>query len=179
MKNLLIIITGSIAAYKALEICRLFKKDGVNVTAVITEGGKQFITELSVAAITGNQVYSDIFSLKDECEMGHIRLARENDAILVAPASADIIAKLANGFANDLASAILLASNKPIIIAPAMNSVMWQNKAVQRNIKQLKQDKITILEPESGNLACGEEGYGRMVEPDKIITAVNKIIGKK
>lgn len=138
----------------------------------MTSAAKEFVTPLSVASISGNQVYSDVFSLKDESEMGHIRLAREADIILVAPASADIIAKIANGFANDLASTILLAADKPIYITPAMNVKMWENKAVQRNVKLLKDDGITIIGPGKGELACGEEGYGRMVEPEEIVSAV-------
>ena len=171
-KQVLLIITGSIAAYKSLDLIRTLRKNGIKVVCVLTEAGKQFVTPLSVASLSGNQVYSDIFSLKDESEMGHIRLSRESDLIVVAPASADIIAKMANGFASDLASTILLATNKPVLIAPAMNVMMWQNKAVSRNIKQLQADGVKIIGPASGNLACGEEGEGRMVEAEEIFATI-------
>lgn len=175
-KQVLLIITGSIAAYKSLELIRLLRKAGTDVTCVLTEAAKQFVTELSVASLSGKQVYSDVFSLKDEVEMGHIRLSREADLVVVAPASADIIAKMAGGFANDLASTILLATDKPVAIAPAMNVMMWQNKAVQRNIKLLKQDGVKIIGPASGDLACGETGEGRMVEVEALYKEINKLL---
>lgn len=173
-KQVLLIITGSIAAYKSLDLIRLLKKSGVNVVCVLTEGGKEFVTELSAASLSGNPVYSDVFSLKDEAEMGHIRLSRESDIVVVAPASADIIAKMAGGFANDLASTILLATDKPICIAPAMNVIMWKNKAVVRNIKQLQEDGVKIIGPTSGSLACGETGEGRMVEVEEVLKEILK-----
>lgn len=171
-KQVLLIITGSIAAYKSLELIRLLRKGGIRVVCVLTKAGREFVTELSVAALSANQVYSDLFSLKDETEMGHIRLSRECDLVVVAPASADIIAKMANGLANDLASTILLATDKPVVIVPAMNVMMWQNKAVKRNIKQLEEDGVQILGPVSGELACGEEGEGKMVEAGEIFKEI-------
>lgn len=171
-KQVLLIITGSIAAYKSLDLIRLLKKSGVNVICVLTEAGKKFVTELSVASLSGNAVYSDVFSLKDEAEMGHIRLSRESDLVVVAPASADIIAKMAGGFANDLASTILLATDKPVLIAPAMNIMMWKNKAVSRNIKQLQEDGMKIIGPTIGSLACGETGEGRMLEAEEIFASI-------
>lgn len=171
-KQILLIITGSIAAYKSLDLIRNLRKKGHSVTTILTKGGKEFVTELSVAALSEAEVYSDIFSLKDETQMGHIKLSRESDLILVAPASADFIAKAANGFADDLASTVLLATNKPVFIAPAMNAMMWQHKAVQRNINTLKNDGVTIIEPASGELACNEFGKGRLAEIDNIIDAI-------
>jgi len=167
-KSVLLIVTGSIAAYKSLELIRRLRERGQDVRCVLTKAGAEFVTPLSLASLSENAVYSDLWSLKDETEMGHIRLSREADLVVVAPASADIIAKMAGGRADDLASATLLASNKPIIIAPAMNTQMWQNPATVRNIAQLKADGVTIIPPESGTLACGEFGAGRMAEVDKI-----------
>jgi phosphopantothenoylcysteine decarboxylase/phosphopantothenate--cysteine ligase len=171
-KKVLIIITGSIAAYKVLDLIRLLKKNAYEVNCVLTEGGKEFVTPLAVSAICGNPVYSDVFSLKDEAEMGHIRLSREADLVVVAPASADIIGKMANGLANDLASTILLATDKPVMVVPAMNIKMWENKAVQRNIKLIHKDGAIVVGPASGELACGEVGQGRMFEPEEIFAAV-------
>jgi phosphopantothenoylcysteine decarboxylase/phosphopantothenate--cysteine ligase len=171
-KKILLIITGSIAAYKSLELIRLLKKSNYEVKCVLTSGAKHFVTPMSAASISENNVYDDVFSLKDESEMGHIRLSRESDLIVVAPATADIIGKMANGLADDLASTILLASDKKISIAPAMNHLMWKNKAVQRNINLLLEDGIDIIEPVSGELACGEEGQGRMVEPEYIFEKI-------
>lgn len=171
-KSILLIITGSIAAYKSLELIRRLKERGVLVRAVLTKSAEQFVTPLSVAALTENTVYNDLWSLKDETEMGHIRLSREADMVVVAPASADIIAKMAAGLADDLASATLLANNKPVMLAPAMNTVMWNNKATKRNIAQLKADGVHVIEPASGMLACGETGQGRMVEVDIIVETI-------
>jgi len=171
MKNklkILLIISGGISAYKCLDLIRLMKRDGNKVTTILTNGGAKFVTPLSITAISNEKVYQDMFSLKDETEMGHISLSRENDIIVVAPASANLISRTANGMANDLASTVLLASNKPVIFAPAMNTHMWNNPATQRNIKILMKDKINIIGPEPGDLACGEEGIGRMSEPNDI-----------
>ncbi len=176
-KSILLIITGSIAAYKSLEIIRRLRERGVLVRCILTKSAQQFVTPLSVAALTENTVYDDLWSLKDETEMGHIRLSREADVVVIAPASADIIAKMAGGLAGDLASATLLASNKPLLIAPAMNSMMWSNKATKRNIAQLKADGVQIIEPTSGTLACGEVGQGRMAEVDTIVEAVFSKLG--
>lgn len=169
------IITGSIAAYKALELIRLLTGKKLMVTAVLTRAAEQFITPLSVASISGNKVYTDLFSLTDEIEMGHIRLSREADVVVVAPASADSIGKLAQGLADDLASTLLLATDKPVLVVPAMNAKMWEHKAVQRNVKQLKGDGVHILGPGSGELACGEVGYGRMVEPQEIVAKIETL----
>lgn len=171
-KQIILIITGSIAAYKSLELIRLLKKAAHDVTAVLTYGGQQFITSLSVASISENLVYSDVFSLKDESQMGHIRLAREADLMVVAPASADFIAKMAHGLADDLASTLLLATDAPVFLAPAMNVKMWEHPATQRNLKQVQEDGAHIIAPESGDLACGEHGAGRMAEPQTIMDVI-------
>lgn len=173
-QNILIIITGSIAAYKGLECIRALRERGCNVTTVLTEGGQQFITPLSAGALSGSPVYTDLFSLKDETEMGHIRLAREADAILVAPASADFLSRMAHGYAADLASAIILASDSPVYVAPAMNPQMWQHPATQRNMALLREDGVQIIGPMKGDTACGEQGFGRMSEPESIIDTILK-----
>ncbi len=170
--RLLLVISGSIAAYKSLELIRLFKKSGADVTAILTKGGAEFITPLAVSSLTGTQTYHELFSLKDEVEMGHIRLSREVDAIVIAPASADLIAKMVHGLADDLASATLLAANVPIFVAPAMNQQMWHNRATQRNLRQLVEDGRILIEPGTGEMACGEEGTGRMAEPEIIAEKV-------
>ena len=164
IKSILLIITGSVAAYKSLELIRNFRKDGVEVDAIITKGGQQFITPLAVSSLTSRETYTDLFSLKDEVEMGHIQLSRKADAILVAPATADIIAKMVSGQCDDLATTSLLATNKPVFVAPAMNYKMWEHPATQRNIAQLKADGITVIEPAKGEMACGEHGVGRLAE---------------
>ncbi|GJL85335.1 MAG: phosphopantothenate synthase [Micavibrio sp.] len=171
-KNILLIISGGVAAYKSLELIRLIKKAGANVRCILTESGTQFITPLSVASLSEEQVYTDLFSLKDETEMGHIRLSREADLIIVAPASANLIAKTAHGRADDLASTTLLASDKPVLIAPAMNPEMWDNEATQDNIQTLEQRGITLIGPAQGDTACGETGTGRMSEPEEIFGAI-------
>lgn len=165
-------IAGGIAAYKALELIRLIRKEGGHVRSILTKGGAQFVTPLSVSALCEEEVYTDLWSLKDEAEMGHIRLSRESDVILIAPASADILAKMAHGMANDLATTTLLASDKPVLIAPAMNHKMWDNPATQANIETLKSFGHTIIGPENGDMACGEHGMGRMSEPEAILEAL-------
>ncbi len=177
-KRILLIITGSIAAYKSLELIRSFKEKNYDLRVVLTASAKQFITPLSVAALSGAPIYDDLFSLKDETEMGHIQLSREADVVLVAPATASIMAKLASGMADDLASTLLLATDKPVMIAPAMNVRMWERKAVQRNYHQLIDDGIMFIGPESGKMACGEEGLGRMSEVSEILSFVEKFLGK-
>lgn len=167
-KTILLIVTGSIAAYKSLDLIRKIRSGGVAVRCVLTKAAQQFVTPFAASALSENPVYDDLWSLKDESEMGHIRLSREADLVVVAPASADIIAKMAAGLADDLASATLLASNKPIVVAPAMNTQMWNNPATQRNIKQLQKDGVKIIAPASGELACGEVGVGKMAEVDVI-----------
>lgn len=170
--SILLVISGSIAAYKSLELIRRLRERGCLVRCILTRGGAEFITPLSVASLSEQPVYTELFSLKDEVEMGHIRLSRESDLVVVAPASANIIAAMAHGTANDLATATLLACNKPILIAPAMNAHMWQNPATQRNLEQLRADGIHIIAPVSGDLACGEYGTGRMSEPETIVDRI-------
>ena len=171
-KRVLIIISGGIAAYKGLELIRLLRRQGADVRCILTEGGRKFITPLSVAALSENEVYTDLWSLKNETEMGHIRLSREADFIVIAPASANLLAKMAGGQGDDLASTTLLAADKPVFAAPAMNCEMWANPAVQRNIKTLKQDEIRFIGPDSGETACGETGFGRMSEPEDILATL-------
>lgn len=171
-RSVLLIISGGIAAYKSLELIRLLKKEGADVRVILTKGGEQFVTPLSVSALAENPVYTDLWSLKDESEMGHIRLSREADVIIVAPASANMIAKMANGIADDLASTTLLASNKPIIISPAMNPEMWAKPSTQRNIQTLEQDGVHVLAPNAGEMACGETGTGRMPEAAELLQVI-------
>ncbi len=171
-KSILLVITGGIAAYKSLELIRLIRKSGGRVRTILTSGGAQFVTPLSIAALSEEQVYTDLFSLKDETEMGHIRLSREADLIVVAPASANLIAKLAWGLTDDLASTALLAANKPILLAPAMNHVMWNNKATQDNMEKLRARGILEVGPTEGDMACGEYGLGRMADPENILKAI-------
>src|ERR1700761_1727222 len=163
MRNsILLIISGSIAAYKSLDLIRRLKERGIDVRCILTKGGEQFVTPLSVASLSENPVYGDLFSLKDETEMGHIRLSREADLIVVAPASADILAKMAHGMANDLATTTLLASDKPVLAAPAMNPEMWEHPATQENIATLRARGVRIVPPDEGYLACGMTGAGRL-----------------
>jgi phosphopantothenoylcysteine decarboxylase / phosphopantothenate---cysteine ligase len=171
-KRILLVISGGIAAYKALELIRRLKDRGVAVRAILTRGGAEFITPLSVAALSGEKVFTDLFSLTDESEMGHIRLSREADLVVVAPASADLIAKMVAGLADDLATTALLATDKPVMIAPAMNTMMWQNAATLANIETLARRGILRVGPAAGDLACGEVGEGRMAEPAEILGAI-------
>lgn len=178
-RRVLLIITGGIAAYKSLELIRLLTKDGIEVRAVLTQGGQQFVTPLSVGALCGHEPYTDLWSLKDETEMGHIRLSRESDLIVVAPASADFCAKMATGLANDLASTCILATDKPVMVAPAMNPYMWDNVATKTNIETLKSRGFLMVGPEAGEMACGETGLGRMGEPETLLTAITTFFEKK
>ena len=168
-KKILLIITGGIAAYKSLETIRGLIEEGCDVTCVLTKSGSEFVTPLSVESLSGNKVYTDLFNLNDEHEMGHIKLSRSADVILVAPATANIISKIAYGISDDLASTILMATNKPVLLAPAMNVRMWLNNATQRNINTLRSDGINLIGPDIGSMACGEYGEGRMSEPSEII----------
>ncbi len=177
-KSVLLIISGGIAAYKSLELIRLIKKDGGKVRCILTDGGAHFVTPLSVAALSNEPVYTDLWSLKDESEMGHIRLSREADLIVVAPASADIIAKMAAGMANDLATTTLLAADKPVLIAPAMNQMMWGHAATQDNIRTLQKRGILQVGPAPGDMACGETGMGRMSEAEDILAAIMDFFSK-
>ncbi len=168
-KSVLLIISGSVASYKSLELIRLLRAQAVEVTAILTKGGAQFITPLAVSSLTGTKTYTDLFSLTDETEMGHIQLSRVAECVLVAPASANILAKMAAGITDDLATTALLATNKPVIVAPAMNHKMWEHPATQRNIAQLQADGVTLIAPTAGDMACGEHGVGRMAEPADIL----------
>jgi phosphopantothenoylcysteine decarboxylase/phosphopantothenate--cysteine ligase len=170
--SVLLIIGGGIAAYKSLELIRRLKERGVETRAILTAAGAQFVTPLSVSALTGEKVFQDLFSLTDEAQMGHIELSRSADLVVVAPATADLMAKLANGHANDLASTALLATDKRVLMAPAMNVRMWNHPATQRNLKTLKSDGTIFVGPNDGEMACGEFGPGRMAEPLEIVAAI-------
>src|SRR5690606_18881186 len=171
-RTVLLIIGGGIAAYKSLELIRLLAKQGIRSRAILTATAKQFVTPLSVASLTGEKVYDDLFSLIDEAEMGHIQLSRSADLVVVAPATADLMAKMAGGHANDMATTALLATDKPVLIAPAMNVRMWQHPATRRNLQTLQQDGILTIGPDEGDMACGEYGPGRMAEPEAICAAI-------
>ena len=171
-KNILLIISGGIAAFKSLDLIRRMRERGASVTPVMTQAASEFVTPLSVSALAGVQVYQDLFDLTAESDMGHIQLSRSADLIVVAPASADLLAKMANGLANDLASTLLLATDTPVLIAPAMNVRMWDHPATQRNLAQLVADGVHIVGPNPGDMACGEYGPGRMSEPLEIIDAI-------
>jgi phosphopantothenoylcysteine decarboxylase/phosphopantothenate--cysteine ligase len=171
-RRILLIVSGGIAAYKVLEVIRRGGERGLGFPAILTRGGAEFVTPLSIASLSGEKVYQDLFSLTDESEMGHIRLSREADLVLVAPASADLLAKMAAGLADDLATTALLATDKPVLAAPAMNVMMWRHPATQANIAKLKERGVRFVGPASGDLACGEEGEGRMAEPADILEAV-------
>jgi phosphopantothenoylcysteine decarboxylase/phosphopantothenate--cysteine ligase len=171
-KQILLIVAGGIAAYKTLDLARRLKERGAVVRAVLTEAGSRFVTPLSLAALTGEKVHQDLFSLTDEVEMGHIRLAREADLVVVAPATADLLARMCAGMANDLASAILLATRQPILLAPSMNTAMWEHPATQDNLKTLTQRGCKQVGPQAGDLACGETGAGRLAEVPEILTAI-------
>ncbi len=171
-KSVLLIVGGGIAAYKALELVRLLIKAGIAVRPVLTRAGAEFVTPLSLAALAGEAVRQDLFSLDDEHKMGHIELSRAADLIVAAPATADLMAKAANGLASDLASTVLLATDKPVLMAPAMNVRMWEHPATQRNLANLKADGVLLIGPDEGNMACGEFGPGRMAEPQAIFDAI-------
>lgn len=181
MKNkvILLIICGGIAAYKSLELIRLAKKQGAIVRCVLTKSAQKFITPMSTSALSEETTYTDLWSLKDETEMGHIKLSREADIIVVAPASANTLAKTAHGLADDLASTILLASNKPILVAPAMNHMMWSAPATQDNISCLQKRGVNFIGPEQGEMACQETGIGRMSEPEDVLKAIQKTLQNK
>lgn len=176
MSRILLIIGGGIAAYKAAELVRTIRKAGHDVTPVLTEGGSHFVTPMSLAALAESPVYTSLWDLKDETEMGHIQLSRSADLVLVCPATADLIAKMAAGIASDLATTLLLATDKPVVVAPAMNVRMWLHPATQRNIAQLKADGITVLEPDEGPMACGEFGPGRLPEPDDVFARIQPML---
>ena len=176
-KHILLIISGGIAAYKSLDLIRRLRERGAAVRCVMTKGAQQFITPLAVGALSADHVFTDLFDRHDEHDVGHIRLSREADLIVIAPATADLMAKMAHGLADDLASAVLLATNKTVLIAPAMNPQMWQHKATQRNRQQLEDDSIRFIGPNHGEMAeSGEAGAGRMAEPLEIVTAVEALL---
>jgi len=174
--RVLLVIGGGIAAFKALELIRRLRARGASVQAILTRAAEKFVTPLSVAALSANPVRTDLFSLGDEAEMGHIELSRSADLIVVAPATADFLAKMANGLADDLASTAMLATDKPVLVAPAMNVRMWTHAATQRNVAQLKADGIAFVGPDDGEMACGEFGPGRMSEPEAIADAVAALL---
>lgn len=171
-RRVLLIVGGGIAAYKCLELIRRLRERGASVRAILTEAAQHFVTPLSVSSLTGEKVHTDLFSLTDEAEMGHIELSRDADLLVVAPATADLMAKMANGLANDLASTALLATDKKVLIAPAMNVRMWTHAATQRNFETLMADGVDFVGPNEGDMACGEYGPGRMAEPAEILAAI-------
>ncbi|XDA98419.1 bifunctional phosphopantothenoylcysteine decarboxylase/phosphopantothenate--cysteine ligase CoaBC [Sulfitobacter sp. LCG007] len=171
-RHILLIIGGGIAAYKSLDLIRRLRERGASVTPVLTTAAEEFVTPLSVSALAGRKAYRDLFDLTDEAEMGHIQLSRVADLIVVAPATADLMAKMAQGMASDLASTLLLATDTPVLIAPAMNVRMWEHPATQRNLASLEADGVTRVGPNDGDMACGEFGPGRMAEPLEIVAAI-------
>ena len=177
-KRILLIVGGGIAAYKSLDLVRRLKERGASVRAILTKGGAAFITPLSLSVLTGEKTFTELFDLKDEAEIGHIRLSREADLVVVAPATADLLAKMAQGLATDLASTVVLATDKTVLAAPAMNVRMWQHPATRRNLATLRQDGIRFVGPDEGEMACGEYGPGRMAEPQAIVAAIEKILGE-
>ena len=177
-KRILLIIGGGIAAYKALDLIRRLRERGATVTPVLTTAAAEFVTPLSVAALAGQKLYRDLFDLTDEAEMGHIELSRSADLVVVAPATADLMGKMAGGLANDLASTLLMATDKRVLIAPAMNVRMWEHPATRRNLAQLLVDGVLTVGPDEGSMACGEFGPGRMAEPLAIVEAVETALGE-
>ena len=176
-RRVLLIVGGGVAAYKALELARLFRKADVAVRPILTRAGAEFVTPLSLAALCEDKVYQELFSLTDEAQMGHIELSRSADLVVVAPATADLMAKAAGGLAGDLASTTLLATDKPVLMAPAMNVRMWLHAATQRNLARLKADGVSFVGPDDGAMACGEFGPGRMAEPEAIFDAAMAMLG--
>ena len=175
-KRILLVVGGGIAAYKTLELVRLLRKAGIAVRPILTTAGAQFVTQLSLSALAEDKVYHELFSLTDEAEMGHIQLSRSADLVVVAPATADLIAKAANGLASDLATTTLLATDKPVLMAPAMNVRMWEHAATRRNVERLKADGVHFVGPAEGAMACGEYGPGRMAEPEAIFQAILSLL---
>ena len=176
-KRILLIIGGGIAAYKALELIRELRRAGAEVVPVLTAGGQQFVTPLSAAALAENRAYTDLFDLTAEAEMGHIQLSRSADLLLVCPATADLLAKMASGIADDLATTLLLATDTPVMAAPAMNVRMWQHAATRANVERLRARGVTVLEPDEGPMACGEHGPGRLPEVPAIVAALRAHFG--
>jgi phosphopantothenoylcysteine decarboxylase/phosphopantothenate--cysteine ligase len=176
MAKVLLIVGGGIAAYKSLELVRLLKKGGHQVTPALTSGGEHFVTAMSLGTLAESQVHSSLWELKDEVEIGHIQLSRAADFVLVCPATADLLAKMAAGIADDLATTLLLATDKPVVVAPAMNVRMWQHAATQRNVAQLAADGVRIIGPVEGDMACGEFGPGRLPEPTDILDSLSDLL---
>ncbi len=172
MTRILLIVGGGIAAYKACELIRLLRRRGHDVRCVLTDGGAQFVTPMTLAALSEQPVHTSLWDLKDEAEMGHIQLSRQADLVVVAPATADLLARTAGGLANDLATTLLLATDKPVLAVPAMNVRMWQHPATVRNVATLRADGVTVLDPDDGAMACGEYGPGRLPEPAAIVAAI-------
>jgi len=178
-KRILLIVGGGIAAYKSVELVSRLKERGASLRAILTKGGAEFVTPLSLSVLTEEKAFIDLFDLKDEAEIGHIRLSREADLVVVAPATADLLAKIAHGLADDLATAVLLATDKQVLAAPAMNLRMWEHPATRRNMATLRADGIAFVGPEEGEMACGEYGLGRMAEPEAILAAIERFFGEK
>jgi phosphopantothenoylcysteine decarboxylase/phosphopantothenate--cysteine ligase len=175
-KRILLIVGGGIAAYKACELVRLIRKAGGSVQCVLTRGGAEFVTPMTLAALSEQAVHTSLWDLKDEVEMGHIQLSRQADLVVVCPATADLMAKMAAGIADDLATTLLLATDKKVLAAPAMNVRMWQHEATRRNVERLRADGIEVLEPDEGEMACGEYGPGRLPEPEAILAAIERAL---
>ena len=176
MSRILLIVGGGIAAYKSCELIRGLRAAGHEVRCVLTDGGAHFVTAMTLAALSENKVHTTLWDLKDDAEMGHIRLSREADLVVVAPATADLIARMANGLANDLATTLLLATDKPVLVAPAMNVRMWQHAATRRNVARLREDGLLVMEPDQGAMACGEFGPGRLPEPVAILARITECL---
>lgn len=175
-KRILLIIGGGIAAYKSLELIRELSRRGVASRCIVTKGGQEFVTPLSVSALSGEKVFTELFDLDDEADMGHIQLSRSADLVVVCPATADLMAKAAGGLANDLASTTLLATDKPVLMVPAMNVRMWEHAATQRNVATLRSDGVTVMDPDEGAMACGEFGPGRLPEPVEIANRIEALL---
>ena len=175
-RNILLIIGGGIAAYKACELVRLIRKSKIGVKCVLTEGGSHFVTPMTLAALSENPVFTTLWDLKNETEMGHIQLSREADLVVVCPATADLMAKMAAGIADDMATTLLLATDKPVLAVPAMNVRMWQHSATQRNADTLRRDGVYVMEPDEGAMACGEYGPGRLPEPDAVFAQIGRML---
>jgi phosphopantothenoylcysteine decarboxylase/phosphopantothenate--cysteine ligase len=175
-RRILLIVGGGIAAYKSCELIRLLRRAAASVTCVLTEGGAQFVTPMTLAALSENPVHTSLWDLKNEVEMGHIQLSRQADLVVVCPATADLLARMAAGLADDLATTLLLATNKRVLAVPAMNVRMWQHPATVRNVARLRSDGLTVLEPDKGEMACGEYGPGRLPEPEAIVTAISGLL---
>jgi phosphopantothenoylcysteine decarboxylase / phosphopantothenate---cysteine ligase len=176
-KRILLIVSGGIAAYKSLELVRLLKRQNIAVRAIMTKSAEEFVTPLSLGVMTGDSVFGNMFDLNEEREIGHIQLSRQADLVVICPATANILAKMAAGIADDLATTVLLATDKPVLAVPAMNVRMWQHKATQRNLAQLRSDGVTIMEPDEGAMACGEFGPGRLPEPPAIVERICAMMG--